>query len=69
MSFFVPYFRKFSGIKKFHHFQFDSSAPGKMFFKQHADSPEQTYDHLKLPWGQDSDELPQIVKPRGLSAD
>lgn len=68
-SFFAPLFRKFVGIKKFHHFRFHSSSPGKVFVKEHADSAEQQFDILKLPWNLANHELPSVITPHGLSPD
>ena len=68
-SFFALLFRKFSGIKKLYHFRFHSATPGKVFVKEHADSPEHQFDLLKLPWSLENDELPQMISPRGLSSE
>ena len=35
---FAPQFRKLEGIKKYHHFHFDSAEPGVVYAKIHSDS-------------------------------
>ena len=37
-SFFVPRFKKLTGIKKHHHFYMDSARPGEVVVKQRSDS-------------------------------
>ena len=66
-SFFAPLFRKLPAIKKFHHFRMTSTKPGTMYYKEHSDSPEESFDVLKVPWSTDSSVLPEVVPPRGLT--
>ena len=69
-TFFAPHFKKLPGIKKIHHFRMSSSHPGIVFTKEHSDSPEvQVNLFKKEPWSPDAIELPDIVPPRGLSAE
>ena len=62
-TFFAPHLKKVVGIKKYHHFRCDSSQPGVVFVKEHADTDEQMIDLMKLTprWSPDSSELPSIV--------
>lgn len=65
---FAPYFRKFEGIKKYHHFRFDSSKPGVVVARIHSDMPEEEVNLLKdETWLPDPTELPDQVFPKGLS--
>ena len=41
-NFFAPHFKKVSSIKKYHHFRCDSSQPGVVFVKEHADTEEES---------------------------
>lgn len=68
-DFFAPRIKKVVGIKKYHHFRCDSSQPGVVFVKEHADTNEQTIDLMKLTprWSPDLSELPSAVPPKGLS--
>lgn len=70
-SFFAPHLKKISGIKKYHHFRCDSTKPGKVFVKVHADTEEIEIDLMKHKpgWAPDHSELPPIVPPKGLSAE
>ncbi len=67
---FAPHFRKFEGIKKYHHFRFHSSMPGVVFARIHSDTAEEEVKLLKdEPWTPDLTELPDQVFPKGLSAE
>ena len=68
-SFFVPHLRKLPGIKKIHHFRMSSSQPGFIFIKEHSDTAEVKFSMLKEPWSPDKDDLPEVIPPRGLSAE
>lgn len=68
-DFFATKMKKIPGIKKLHHFRFDSSSPGKVFVKERCDTPEMELELLKESWEPDVDELPTIVPPHGLSAE
>ena len=69
-DFFATRFKKITGIKKFHHFRISSSSPGCVFVKERIDSPtEKKFDVLKEPWTPESDVLPGVVSPKGLSAE
>ena len=57
-SFLAPYFKKLTGISKIHHFSFDKNDPGKVFYKEYADSPEKEFQLLK-----DVSKLPPCVLP------
>ena len=68
-DFFAPRMKKITGIKTYHHFRMSSSAPGCVFVKEHSDSSEVKIDLLKEPWNPSADELPEVVPPKGLSAE
>ena len=70
-NFFAPHLKKVVGIKKYYHFRCDSSQPGVVFVKEHADTDEQMIDLMKSTprWSPDSSELPSVVPPKGLSAE
>ena len=68
-SFFAPHLRKLPGIKKIHHFRMSSSQPGFIFIKEHSDTAEVKFSMLKEPWSPDKDDLPEVIPPRGLSAE
>ena len=56
------------GISHMHHFQFKSSAPGKVFVKDAIDNEERCINLLKsLPWHPYSSDLPNPIVPAGLS--
>ena len=46
-----------------------TSKPGVVFCKEHSDLPEKEFDILKHDWSPEKDDLPDIIPPRGLSAD
>ena len=67
-----PHFKQsaFKGIKKHHHFRFDSMKPGKVYVKTYSDEPEKEHDLLTDPdWRPSATDLPQVVPPAGLSAE
>ena len=68
-SFFAPHFKKIVGIKKYHHFRMSSSQPGVVFLKEHSDTPEVKLSLLKQSWTPTKEELPNVVPPKGLSAE
>jgi hypothetical protein len=67
-GFLAPHFRKFSGIKKYHHFRFTSSEPGVVYARKRCDTPEEEIQLLNGCWSPGYDEEPEVVHPRGLSA-
>ena len=70
-DFFAPHLKKVTGVKKYHHFRVDSSQPGVVFVREHADTGEQRIDLRKSTpcWSPAPNELPRIVPPKGLSAE
>ena len=60
-GFLAPRFRKFSGIKKFHHFRFVSSELGVVYARKHSDTAEEKVKLLKNPWSPPPTELPDRV--------
>lgn len=66
---FAPRFKKFAGIKKYHHFRFDHSQPGIVFAKKRADTAEVKVDLLKEPWNPNPTQLPLQVLPKDMSAE
>ena len=70
-DFFAPHLRKITGIKKYHHFRCDSSKPGMVYVKEHADTEEIEIDLMKITlcWSPDPNELPSVVSSKGLSAE
>ena len=67
---FAPHFRKFEGIKKYHHFRFLSSEPGVMYAKFHSDSKEEVkFQFLKDSWSPGSSDFPSQIFPKGLSVE
>ena len=70
LEFFMPYLKKVTGIKKLHHLRFKSASPGCVFVKERAGSEEVKRCFLKkdtTDWKQESDELPPVLPPAGLS--
>ena len=68
-SILAPKFKKLSGIKKGHHFRFSSSEPGVVYTKERADdTTEAKHNLLKDGVTCDNSELPDVIKPAGLSA-
>ena len=65
-----PHFKQtaFKGIKKYHHFRFDGSKPGKVYAKTSSDEPEKEIELLvDLNWRPSPTHLPEVVNPSGLS--
>ena len=65
---FAPQLKKIAGIKKYHHFRCDSSKPGCVYVKEHADTVEVKIDLMKHSpcWSPDPKELPSVVLPKGV---
>ena len=67
-SYLERYFIKVPHIKKYHHFRFSKDEPGKLYFKEFSNSPEQSLMLLKnrtmLP---PESALPSEISPEGLS--
>lgn len=57
------------GIKKLHHFRFESAHLGKVFMKEFIDSTEQIRSLMKDNWVPDPNELPDIIPAKGLSTE
>ena len=68
-DFFAPHLKKVASIKKYHHFQCDSSQPGVVFVKEHADTDKIALMKCTPPWLPDPNDLPSLVPPKGLSAE
>ena len=70
-DFFAPHLKKIVGIKKYHHFRCDSSKPGVVYVKEHADTSELEIDLMKSNphWSPHPNELPPVVPPKGLTAE
>ena len=68
-SFFAPRMKKIQGIKKYHHFHFDSTNPGVVGMKVQSDSLVQSIQILKEEWSPQCDDLPAIVPPKHFSAE
>ena len=66
-SFFAPKLKKIKGIKKYHHFHFNSSEPGVVGLQVQSDRPIEHIQVLKEEWLPERDELPAIVSPKQLS--
>ena len=62
----APYFKKLTGISKFHHFRFNKNYPGKVFYKEHADATEKEFQMLKDASILPPRLLPPQVLPSGL---
>ena len=68
-DFFANHTKKIPGIKKYHHFRFDSSHPGKVFVRIHSDCLEEELDLLKVEsWLPDPNAYPAQLTPKGLSS-
>ena len=65
-SFMAEYVEKCTGIKSYHHFRFDSSAPGHVFTREKSDSSEVDINLLKDDWRPSASQLPVRVPPKGL---
>ena len=70
-DFFAPRVKKLLGIKKNHNFRCDSSKPGVVYVKEHADTSELEIDLMKSNphWSPFPKELPSVVPPSGLTAE
>lgn len=69
-SFFAPHLKKIPGIKKMHHFRCESSEPGVVYVKERSDSPVETrIVLLKDGWSPPPHVLPDVITPKGLSAE
>ena len=68
-SFFAAHFRELPSITNFHHFRFSSSFPGVVYYKEHADSLEVSFNLLKPSWTPSEQEMPDIIQSNGLSAE
>ena len=70
VSFLAPVFKKLPGIKKLHHFRFNSSQPGVVFIKTHCDQPEKQHTLLKKNGPVVTvDDFPCRITPSGLSTE
>ncbi len=66
-SFFATRMKKLPGIKKFHHFHFDSAKAGEVLVKERSNSAEICHELLKEPWTPDPQTFPEVVLPKRLS--
>ncbi len=66
-SYFAIHFRRITGIKRFHHFDFDSSCPGTVHVQERCDSNRIKISLLKDNWDPSPFDLPQRIFPKGLS--
>ena len=46
-TYLAPYFKKLNGISTHHHFRFNKHDPGKVFYREYADSSEREFQLLK----------------------
>ena len=67
-GFLAPHFKKFAGIKKYHHFRFVSSEPGVVYARKQCDTAEEKFKLVIDSWSPDVAEEPEVITPRGLSA-
>ena len=65
-AFLRPFFRVMPGIKRYHHFCFDSTQPGMLFRKEYADSEEESFCILQDPRQLPSAHRPPLMTPPGL---
>ena len=68
-SFFATTYKKIIGIKKYHHFNFDATSPGKVNVRCAHDGPVTTLNILKVNAECVNDDLPAVVPPKGLSSE
>lgn len=68
-TFFAKNFKKISGIKKLHHFIFDTEKPGNVTVKERSDTSEMEISLLKRDWTPNPSQLPSVVQPKGLTPD
>ena len=66
-SYFPTTYKKIIGIKKYHHFNFDATSPGKVNVRCAHDGPVTTLNILKVDAELVNDDLPAVVPPKGLS--
>ena len=64
-----PHFNRIKNIKGFGHFSFASEHPGKVFIRQYSDSTPHEVQLLKDGWMPTHQNIPEEVKPTGLSAE
>jgi len=65
-----PLFKPIPHIQKYHHFRFDASSPGKVHFKEHANSAEKEISIFKKDVTAAKvrkAKLPNVTSPAGLS--
>lgn len=62
-----PHFRRIKNVKQYHHFTISADSPGSVTLKMYADSSEETITLLKDEWQPQSDLLPPVISPPGLS--
>ena len=68
VSFLAPVFKKLPGIKKLHHFRFNSSEPGVVYTRTHCDQAEKKRTLLKKDGPEVTEEdFPCRITPSGLS--
>ena len=60
---------KIIGIKKYHHFLFDSTSPGVVHIKERCDTSEHSLDLLKASWAPKPTDLPTVIHPKSFSAE
>ena len=60
------YFKKITGVSKFHHFRLSKDHPGKVFCREFTDSPEKEFQMLKNENELPPSTLPPQVVPDGL---
>ena len=68
-SYFATTYKKIIGIKKYHHFNFDATSPGKVNVRCAHDGPVTTLNILKVDAERVNDDLPAVVPPKGLSSE
>ena len=68
-DFLSQYFTIISGISKYHHFQFKSSAAGSVVIKEHSKAPEKVVnivvDQKEL--DKIAGKMPEVITPTGMS--
>lgn len=64
-----PFFKKISGITKYHHFRLSKEQPGVVFCREFVDSPETQWQILKDVSDKPPARLPPIITPPGLDDD
>ena len=66
-SFFATKLKKLIGIKKLHHFKFNSSNPGVVTAKERCDTSETEINLLKSPWSPCTSDLPPVIDPKPMT--